>query len=96
MAPLLYNMAQLRQHGTVDKPPSPHPRDRRLHHLHHRFNKDIKVSPALRKSAFKRQPSSAEDSWTDSVTNIPQDCLCQLLPESRSFSKCETRIGIGF
>jgi hypothetical protein len=68
-------MAQLRQHGTVDKPPLPHPRDRRLHDLHRRFNEDIKVLPALRKSAFERQPSSAKDSWTDSITSVPSDRL---------------------
>ncbi len=76
--------------------PPPLPRDRRLHHLqllqrrHHSFTCIEKIRLRTSDSA------SAEDSWTDSVTSVPSDCLRRLLPKLRSSSKCETRIGIGF
>ena len=84
------------QHGTARHHRHHPPRDRRLHHLqllqrrHHSFTCIEKIRLRTSDSA------SAEDSWTDSVTSVPSDCLRQLSPESRSFSKCETRIGIGF
>jgi len=61
-----------------------------LQRRHHSFTCIEKIRLRTSDSA------SAEDSWTDSVTSVPSDCLRQLSPESRSFSKCETRIGIGF
>ena len=84
------------QHGTARHHRHHPPRDRRLHHLqllqrrHHSFTCIEKIRLRTSDSA------SAEDSWTDSVTSVPSDCLRQLSPELRSFSKCETRIGIGF
>jgi hypothetical protein len=84
------------QHGTARQLHHHSPRDRRLHHLqpllqrHHSFTCIKKIRLRTSDSA------SAEDSRTDSVTSVPSDCLRQLLPELRSFSKCETRIGIGF
>jgi len=83
-------------HGTARQLLLYLPRDRRLHHLqllqrrHHSFTCIEKIRLRTSDSA------SAEDSWTDCVTSVPLDCLRQLSPESRSFSKCETRIGIGF
>jgi len=83
-------------HGTARQLHLYPPQDRRLHHLqllqrrHHSFTCIEKIRLRTSDSA------SAEDSWTDSVTSVPSDCLRQLSPELRSFSKRETRIGIGF
>jgi hypothetical protein len=54
------------------------------------FNEDITVLPALRRSAFERQIQPLQK--TPGQTALP--AFHQT--ESRSFSKCETRIGIGF
>jgi hypothetical protein len=66
-------------------------------HRHKRFYEDITVLPALRKSTFECQDSALQKIFGQ--TALPafhKIVYANFRLELRSFSKCETRISIGF